>query len=83
MKIASLAMLSASLSIAGCAATTPPTLLPSYNPVDPAMGIHETGYRPVLDYNRREPVDPQNWRRLNDRLSPAADNPTARNGAGS
>lgn len=79
MKIASLAMLSASLSIAGCAVTTPPTLLPSYNPVDPAMGIRDTTYRPVVDYNRREPVDPQNWRGLNDKLSPAA----PKNGAGS
>ncbi|MGI6856062.1 hypothetical protein [Mesorhizobium sp. 1B3] len=83
MKIASLAMLSASLSIAGCAASTPPTLLPSYNPVDPAMGIHETGYRPIVVYTRREPVDPQDWRGLNDRLSPASDNSTTKNGAGS
>lgn len=74
MKIASLAMLAASLSIAGCAATTPPTLLPSYNPVDPAMGIRDSGVPPVVSYNKREPVHPQNWRGLNDRLSPAAPN---------
>ncbi len=74
MKIASLVMLAASLTVAGCAATTPPTLLPSYNPVDPAMGIRETSHRPAVDYNKREPVDPQNWRGLNDKLSPAASN---------
>jgi hypothetical protein len=83
MKIASFAMLFASLSIAGCTATPPPALLPSYNPVDLAMGIRETSYRPVVDYDRREPVDPQNWRGLNDRLSPAPDNSKTKNGAGS
>lgn len=72
MKIASLAVLSASLSVAGCAATTPPNILPAYNPADPAMGIRDTHYHPVVvDYSHREPVDPQNWRDLNDRLSPA------------
>lgn len=79
MKIASFAMLAASLSIAGCAATTPPTLLPSYNPVDSAMGIRDSGVPPVVTYTKREPVDPQNWRGLNDRLSPAA----PKKGAGS
>lgn len=73
MKIASLAMLSASLSIAGCAATTPPDILPAYNPADPAMGIRDTHYHPVVDYDPRQPVDPQNWRDLNRRLSPAKD----------
>ena len=76
MKIASSAML-ASLLVAGCAATTPPDVLPAFNPSDPVMGIRDTHYHPVLaDYHSREPVDPQNWRRLNDKLSPA------NNGAG-
>ncbi len=71
MKIASLAMLSASLSVAGCAATTPPDVLPAYSPADPAMGIRDTYYHPVVtDYTDRQPVDPQNWRDLNDRLAP-------------
>jgi hypothetical protein len=71
MKIASFAML-ASLSVAGCAATTPPNVLPAFNPADPAMGIRDVHYHPVVaDYHHREPVDPQNWRRLNERLSPA------------
>jgi hypothetical protein len=71
MKFASLAML-ASLSVAGCAATTPPNILPAFNPADPVMGIRDAHYHPVIaDYHHREPVDPQNWRRLNERLSPA------------
>ncbi|TIN09048.1 hypothetical protein [Mesorhizobium sp.] len=75
MKIASFAML-ASLLIAGCVATTPPDILPAFNPADPAMGVRDTHYHPaVVDYRHREPVDPQNWRRLNEERSSA--NPRA------
>ncbi|RWP44792.1 MAG: hypothetical protein EOR04_04075 [Mesorhizobium sp.] len=71
MKIASLAIL-ASLSVAGCAATTPPDVLPAFNPADPVMGIHDAYYRPVIaDYHHRKPADPQNWRRLNEERAPA------------
>jgi hypothetical protein len=70
MKIASSAML-ASLLVAGCAATTPPDILPTFNPADPAMGVRDAHYHPVVVYNHREPVDPQNWRRLNEERSPA------------
>ncbi|WP_292581553.1 hypothetical protein [Mesorhizobium sp. 65-26] len=77
MKFASLAML-ASLLVAGCAVTTPPDVLPALNPADPVMGVRDTHYHPVIaDYRHREPVDPENWRRLNDKLSPT------NNGAGS
>ncbi|RWA75382.1 MAG: hypothetical protein EOQ28_09810 [Mesorhizobium sp.] len=77
MKIASSAML-ASLLVAGCAATTPPDVLPAFNPADPVMGVRDAHYHPIVDsYRHREPVDPQNWRRLNDELSPKS------NGAGS
>ncbi|TIN30271.1 MAG: hypothetical protein E5Y31_08270 [Mesorhizobium sp.] len=70
MKIASSAML-ASLLVAGCAATTPPDVLPAFNPADPVMGVRDAHYHPVIaDYHHREPVDPQNWQRLNDELSP-------------
>ncbi len=70
MKIASLAIL-ASLFVAGCAATTPPEVLPAFNPVDPLMGIRDAHYHPVIaDYHHREPVDPQNWRRLNEKRAP-------------
>ena len=71
MKIANLAIL-ASLFVAGCAATTPPDILAAFNPADPVMGIRDTHYHPVIvDYNHREPVDPQNWRRLNEENSPS------------
>ena len=71
MKIASLAIL-ASLSVAGCATTTPPDILPAFNPADPVMGIRDAHYHPVIaDYHHREPVDPQNWRRLNEERTPA------------
>ncbi len=77
MTIQYLAVL-ASLSVAGCTATTPPDILTAYNPADPAIGIRDTHHHPVVvDFSRREPVDPQNWRKLNDDLSPA------RSGAGS
>lgn len=71
MKFASLAMLT-SLLVAGCAATTPPNVLPAFNPADPVMGIRDAHYHPVIaDYHHREPVDPENWRRLNEERSPA------------
>jgi uncharacterized protein YcfL len=71
MRTASFAIL-ASLFVAGCAATTPPNVLPAFNPADPIMGIRDIHYHPVVvDYRHREPVDPQNWRRLNEGLSPA------------
>jgi len=74
MNTASLAMLGASLILAGCTAT-PPDILPPFNPADPVMGLRETPYRGVINYTHREPVDPQNWRRLNDSLSPAKAGP--------
>jgi hypothetical protein len=71
MKIASSAML-ASLLVAGCAATTPPDIVPAFNPADPVMGVRDVHYHPVVDYRHREPVDPKNWRRLNEERSPAS-----------
>jgi hypothetical protein len=72
MKLPPLAMLVASLSAAGCASSPPPEVLPAFNPADPVMGLRDTHYRPVIiDYHHRDPVDPQNWRRQNEQLSPA------------
>ena len=77
MTIQYLAVL-ASLSVAVCTATTPPDILTAYMPADPAIGIRDTLRHPVdVDFSRREPVDPQHWRKLNEDLSPA------RSGAGS
>jgi hypothetical protein len=71
MKIANLAIL-ASLFVAGCASSSLPDVLPQFSPADPDMGLRETHYHPaIVDYQHREPVDPQNWRKLNEDLSPA------------
>ena len=70
MKIAILAMLLASLTVAGCTAT-PPDILPDFNPADPVLGLRETRYPGVINYTHREPVDPLSWRQRNDSLSPA------------
>lgn len=70
MKIASYAVL-ASLSVGGCAATTPPDILPAFNPVDAAMGIRDTHHHPVvIDYHHRDPVNPRGWRRPAGQTSP-------------
>ncbi|HJS07633.1 MAG TPA: hypothetical protein VJ809_08225 [Pirellulales bacterium] len=75
MKIASLAILG-SLFVAGCASSSPPDVLPAFSPADPVMGVRNAHYHPVIaDYHHREPVDPQNWRRLNEERAPA--NPEA------
>jgi hypothetical protein len=70
MKIAGLAML-ASLLVGGCAATSPPNILPAYNAADPSMGIRTSAYQGVIaDYHDRQPADPRNWRGQNDKLAP-------------
>jgi hypothetical protein len=71
MKTACYAMLSASLFVAGCAATPPADILPDFNPANAATGLRDARYRPVVNYVHREPVDPKNWRRLNDELAPS------------
>ena len=72
MRIPAIAALLASLSAAGCAASPPPTVLPVFNATDPVMGLRDARYSPVLgDFYPRRPTGPQNWRRLNDDLSPA------------
>lgn len=71
MRIPAIAALAASLFAAGCSAS-PPDLLPVFNPADPAMGLRDARYAPVLgDFHPRRPTGPENWRRLNDNLSPA------------
>jgi hypothetical protein len=72
MKLGLLAMLAASLSAAGCASSAPPDVMPGFNPTNPMMGLRDADYQPVVaDYHHREPTDPQNWRKLNEQLSPA------------
>lgn len=72
MNISYRAIVASVLFVAGCAATPPPDVLPSISPADPSVGIGQVHYHPVIvDYHPRQPVDPQNWRKLNDDLSPA------------
>lgn len=72
MRIPSIAALAASLLVASCSATAPPDILPMFNPANPATGLRDARYSPVLgDYQPRRPTGPDDWRRLNDRLSPA------------
>lgn len=72
MRIPGIAALAASLLAAGCVASPPPDLLPAFNPADPVMGLRDARYSPVLgDFHPRRPTGPENWRRLNDNLSPA------------
>jgi len=73
MNITRRALLACLLSVAGCAATPPPDVLPSISPADPSAGVGQAHYHPVIvDYHQRQPVDPKNWRKLNDDLSPAS-----------
>jgi hypothetical protein len=50
-------------------------VIPAFDPADPLMGIRNVHDHPVVSYTHREATDPENWRRLNENLSPA-------NGAG-
>ena len=70
MNISVSAALGASLVLAGCN-TVPPEVTPAFSPADPIYGITDNHYHPVVSYTHREPTDPQNWRNLNDDLSPA------------
>jgi hypothetical protein len=73
MRILAIAALAASLFAAGCAASPTPDLLPVFNPADPVVGLRDARYSPVLgDFHPRRPTGPENWRQLNDNLSPAA-----------
>lgn len=72
MQIPSIAALAASLLVAGCAVSSPPEILPLFNPANPAAGLRDARYSPALgDYQPRRPTGPDDWRGLNDRLSPA------------
>lgn len=67
-----LAILAAAVPLlAGCTAVPPADLAMSADPTDPQIGLTDVHYHPVVNYRHREPTGPANWRRLNDRLSPA------------
>jgi hypothetical protein len=71
MNMSIFAALGASLALSGCTAVPPP-VLPAFGPDDPAYGITDAHYHPVVNYVHREPTDPQNWRKLNDDLTKGA-----------
>jgi hypothetical protein len=71
MNITLLPALGAALALAGCNTVPLEAALPAFSPADPAYGITNTHHHGVVNYVHREPTDPQNWRRLNDKLSPA------------
>ncbi|HSM39457.1 MAG TPA: hypothetical protein VK862_01805, partial [Afifellaceae bacterium] len=52
-------------SLAACTGTSAPDAFPASSAIDPALGIWDTHYHPVVvNYTHREPVEPENWRRL-------------------
>ena len=72
MNLSRRAIFASLLIVTGCTTAPPPDIMPAFSPADPTLGIRPTRHRPVIvDYQPRRPVDPQNWRRLNDDLSPA------------
>lgn len=71
MRLLSSAALLASLTAAGCAAT-PPDILPAIGPQAATAGIRDTHHHEAVRYTHREPVSPENWRRLNERVAPSS-----------
>lgn len=72
MSFTRIAALLVSLGLAGCASAAPPELLTAISPENPQASDAAAHTHPVVSYVHRMPVDPKNWRGLNDRLSPAA-----------
>ena len=64
-------LIAALASLAGCAAGATPEMPMAADPADPALGLSARSYNGVVNYRHRDPVDPKNWRRLNDDLAPA------------
>lgn len=55
------------LGMAACKATSLPEVLPLASPIDPVEVKRSTHYHsPIGDYSHRNPVDPEDWRKLND-----------------
>lgn len=60
------------LFLVACASTPLPDVLPALGAADPMLGVTRAHYHSVIvDYTHREPVEPENWRRLNERQSPS------------
>ncbi len=78
MNIQTLVALLASLLLGACTAVPLPEVIsPSADAADPATRVRPASYTPVLSgYQHRQPAGPENWRKLNDRLSPANREPS-------
>lgn len=73
MRLHTSVALMASLLLGACAAARPLEFAAApADPGDPSKGVRPASYSPVLSgYQHRRPTGPDNWRELNDRLSPA------------
>jgi len=71
MKIAALIAVASALVGAGCAASPRLADMATEPAANPSFGTASGHYHSVLgSYQHREPVDPKNWRQLNDDLAP-------------
>jgi hypothetical protein len=71
MKIAALLAVASALVGAGCTASPRLADMAAEPAANPAFGTASGHYRSVLgSYQHREPVDPQNWKKLNEDLAP-------------
>lgn len=71
MKIAAFIAVASALIGAGCSASPRLADLAADPSTNPAYGSNSGRYHSVLgSYQHRAPVDPKNWRQLNDDLAP-------------
>ena len=71
MKIAALLAVASALVGAGCTASPRIADMAGEPAANPSLGTASGQYRSVLgSYQHREPVDPKNWRKLNQDLAP-------------
>ena len=71
MKIAAFLAVASALIGAGCAASPRLADMAVEPAVNPSFGSASGQYRSALgSYQHREPVDPKNWKKLNEDLAP-------------
>lgn len=71
MKIAALLAVASALVGAGCTASSRLADMATEPAANPSFGTTSGHYRSVLgSYQHREPVDPKNWKQLNEDLAP-------------
>jgi hypothetical protein len=76
MKIAALLAVASALVGVGCTASPRLADIAADPAADPSFGAAAGHYHSVLgSYEHREPVDPKNWKKLNDDLLPKGNEP--------